>query len=167
MRRGRSIVGLAAALLLAVACASAKSAGPRGASCPLTQQDSAFLGRGSVYRDCAVDTKAKLVQQTARIDYRPTRPGNACYSADVELVVDTLGKPEISTVRVIRANDRGFADAMVASVPGWQFEPATLGGKRVRQIVNQHQAIGTVVVAVPAGSPPPPSGSRMVRPPSC
>src|SRR6476620_160412 len=104
MKRSRSIVGLAAALTLAVACASAKGAGPRGASCPLTQQESAFLGRGPVYRDCAVDKKARLVQQTARVDYRPTRPGNACYSADVELVVDTLGKPEISTVRIVRAN---------------------------------------------------------------
>jgi hypothetical protein len=167
MKSSRMIAGLTAALTLAVACATTKTAGLRGASCPLTQQDSAFLGRGPVYRDCAVDKKARLVQQTARVDYRPTRPGNGCYSADVELVVDTLGKPEISTVRVIRANDRGFADAMVASVPGWQFEPATIAGQRVRQIVNEHQAMGTVVVAVPAGSAPPPSGSRMVRPPSC
>lgn len=81
--------------------------------------------------------------------------GSACYSADLLFVVDSAGRPESSTVQVVRTTDRAFADAVVETVPLWRYEPAIRSGVRVRQIVTTHQAIASVVVAVPAGSPPP------------
>ena len=81
--------------------------------------------------------------------------GSACYSADLLFVVDSAGRPESSTVQVVRTTDRAFADAVVETVALWRYEPAIRDGVRVRQIVTTHQAIASVVVAVPAGSPPP------------
>jgi len=85
---------------------------------------------------------------------------STCYSADLEFVVDSTGRPETSTARVVRANDSNYAQAVLATVPSWRYEPASRDGMPVRQIVTSHQAAAQVVVSAPAGSPPP------VRPPN-
>ena len=165
MSQVRSIVVLTFGLIVAAACASTKGPVNREAACPLTQRDSVFLGGGPVYRDCAVDTKAKRIS-SARIDYRPSRPGNNCYAVEFQVVVDTTGKAEVGTAQIIRATDRSLADAVISSLPGWRFEPAKLGGAHVRQIALEKYTMASVTVVVPAGQSPPPS-TRPPRPPSC
>jgi hypothetical protein len=152
-------VVLLVGLVAAAACGASRSAETRGAACPLTQRDSAYLAGGFVYRDCAVSVRAKLVPTSMRIDYRPTQVRNGCYTAEIEMVVDTLGSAEVRTAQIIRTNDRGFAEAALANISTWRFEPARIDGKAVRQIVLEKPTMSTMVVVVPAGSSPPPRGS--------
>ena len=166
----RQMTTLVIATVIAAACANTppRTAAERGGSCPLTQGDSAFLARGPVYRECAVDTKAKLITSSAHTNFTPSPAGPRCYAIDLEVVVDTLGRPEAQTAHVIRATDPAFADAVMSGVSNWRFEPAMLNHRPVRQIAPVGQKAATVVVAVPAGSGPPPASSmRPLRPPTC
>ena len=163
-------LALGAAITALAACASSGSR----ASCSITQLDSVYVGREPVYEACAVDRKAKLVTTDLRPDYRPTsqpQGRSGCFSADAQFVIDTLGKPEPSTVRITKTNDQAFAEAMLGLVTRLRYEPAVLAGKPVRQIQTEHRSIGyeVVVVRVPAGTAPaPPSRSGAgSRGPTC
>jgi hypothetical protein len=110
-----------------------------------------------------VDQQARLKTPGVRLDFpidfsRTTR--EACYTAEVEFVVDTVGLVELSTARVTRSNDPAFARALLAVLPRYRYDPARLGGIPVRQIATATETIATRVVAVPAGGsvPPPPRG---------
>jgi hypothetical protein len=123
--------------------------------------DSTWLLRGPVYRDCEVDTKAEVIQPEPLPDYSPMgtpRPG--CFSAEFEFVVDTLGEPEILTIRPTHSNDRGLEDALRSSIPKVRFTPARLADRRVRQLVVYKRTMG--VARVTSRDPLPP-----VMPPRC
>jgi hypothetical protein len=118
-----------------------------------------YLARGPVYRDCAVDRRARLLTTNGRPQFQPPTPplaGTACYSAQIEVVVDSAGVPELETVRVVRANDPAFADAVLASLPRWRYQPALKSGVAVRQVVRETQTIAVEVVLVRAGETPRP-----------
>jgi hypothetical protein len=141
------------ALTLLAACAG-KSPSTASVPCALTPTDSVFLKAGSVYRDCAVTERAQLVNRVAP-DFHPSSSMTpTCYSAEIEFVVDPRGSPEPEDVQVVRATDPSFAAAVVASLPRWRYRPALLNGTAVRQIVKEKVAIGSVIVAVPAGQIP-------------
>lgn len=52
-------------------------------------------------------------------------------------VVDTLGHPEMGSVRVIRASRDEFVRAMLKVLPRMDYKPAILGNRKVRQAVQQ------------------------------
>ena len=54
----------------------------------------------------------------------------------VRFVVDTAGRVEAGSVRVLRADDPQFAEAVRAVLPSFRFTPAEAGGRRVRQLVE-------------------------------
>lgn len=163
--QGRGVTSLVCILLLAtlgaLACASAGGAAAQRSACGLRPSDSSFAAAGHVYRDCGVDTKAQAVNPSARIDFQPsTRGVTNCYSAEVEFVVNAAGFPEVSTARVVRANDPSFGEAVLAAVRTWRYQPAIKNGQPVRQIVDERRAAQTAVVVVPAG------GAVPTRPPA-
>jgi len=55
----------------------------------------------------------------------------------VSFVVDTTGVADMRTYRVVRAVDFGFLPAIRQTVSAMRFEPARLGGRKVRQKVQQ------------------------------
>jgi hypothetical protein len=172
MRMPKTTVRLIAAVALAGgvllgACASAggpAGAGGRHSSCPLPAQDSVYLAAGPVYRDCAVDRKAEVVADL-RPDFRPS-PGQLCYDAEVEFVVDPRGLPEVATARLIHSNNLEFADAVRALVPRLKFRPAVRDGSAVRQIVTLKKVVQGITMMAPIGSTPPSSPSAPLHP-SC
>ena len=149
-----------------LACASAGNKPATRESCVLTSRDSAFVGLKPVYRDCAVDRPARFISTDAHPNFRAESRAPACYFADLEFVVDSLGKPEVSTARVVRSNYDRFAEAELETLQAWKYEPAVLNGKTVRQIVLSHQTAAISVVLVPKGSPLP-SGPPPGRSPTC
>jgi hypothetical protein len=163
--RVRSI-GLAGIAIIAAACASAGGKSAQRTGCDLPDRDSVFALSGPVYRECGVDRVARRLPNNVHPDFRPTAARTACYSADLEFVVDTMGKPEIQTARIVRANDQGFAAAVVATLTLWKYEPAVREKRPVRQIVTTHESMSTAVVVVPAGSSPP-TGPPRQRLPTC
>lgn len=55
----------------------------------------------------------------------------------VQFVVDTGGVPEMRTFKVIESSNAMFSAAVREAVPSLRFVPATLEGRRVRQVVQQ------------------------------
>ena len=55
----------------------------------------------------------------------------------VQFVVDTLGRVEAGSFRAIRASHVLFAQSVERILPRLRFIPAEVGGRRVRQWVQQ------------------------------
>jgi TonB family protein len=88
---------------------------------------------------------ANDVDTPARPD--PAHPVQAAYPnalladqitgmADVEFVVDTLGRVEPGTVLVVSTSDVRFGEAARQALPEARFTPATLRGRPVRQVTH-------------------------------
>ena len=113
----------------------------RGAACDRSDQDTTHYLHPPLYRACAVTFGAQRIANDMRPEFSQTGRNQNCYFALVELAVDTLGRPELRTARVVRANDPGFAAEVLALVPGLRFQPARLGGRRVRQIYQLREVL--------------------------
>lgn len=143
----------AAAIVGACAGSSQSTSSP---ACGLAPSDSVFLKDGRVYRECAVEQHAVLVNR-APPDFRPmSPPAQACYSAEIEFVVDATGTPEPDEAQVLRTKDPAFAAAAMASLPRWHYQPAYVHGLPVRQIVKEKFGIAAVTSVVRAGETPRP-----------
>ncbi|MBA4071533.1 MAG: hypothetical protein C0497_06820 [Gemmatimonas sp.] len=57
-------------------------------------------------------------------------------TAVVRFVVDTTGRADLATFRLIETNHPLFAAAVRDALPGMKFHPATVGPKKVRQLVE-------------------------------
>jgi TonB family protein len=53
-----------------------------------------------------------------------------------QFVVDADGQPDMSTFKVLESTRGGFTDAVASSLPDMQFDPARVGGRAVRQLVQ-------------------------------
>jgi hypothetical protein len=144
------VIGVTVLAFVSAACASA--GGGHADGCAVAGADTVFQRRGPVYRDCAVDRKAELTTPSIRPDFRPSR-GNACYSGEVEFVVDSTGHPEPETAHLVRSNDANYGQALLDIVPQLRFSPAVRQSSHVRQIYSLRMAAQAATVAVPMGSP--------------
>jgi hypothetical protein len=167
LRHATWLACLTGAITALLGACSGAGTGSRGrTNCGLAPEDSVHLAAGPVYRDCSVDTRARLSTPNIRTEYKPSTmppPGRvACYSAQIRFVVDIHGIPETETAKVVRANDPGFGEAVLATLSSWRYEPAKYQGEAVRQIVEERRTMAIAVAVVRAGQagPPPP-------PPSC
>jgi len=77
------------------------------------------------------------------------RPGNMAprypdmlRSAHVEgevlaqFVVDTLGRPDMDTFKVLKSTHELFTEAVKGSLPNMAFSPALVGGRPVKQLIQ-------------------------------
>lgn len=99
-----------------IACATTGTHA-RTSDCLLEARDSVLLGEQPLYRDCAVTVRATRISVGTHPDFRPPNFRAGCFSADIRLVVDTLGLPEPNTARIVRTNDPTFGDAVLLTVP--------------------------------------------------
>ena len=53
-----------------------------------------------------------------------------------QFVVDTSGKADMSTFKVLKATNDLFVDAVKRVLPKWKFYPAETGGHKVKQLVQ-------------------------------
>jgi hypothetical protein len=113
----------------------------RGAACDRSDQDTTHYLHAPLYRACAVTLVAQRIANDMRPELSQTGRSQSCYFALVEVAVDTLGRPELQTARLVRANDPGFGAEVLALVPGLRFQPARLGGRRVRQIYQLREVL--------------------------
>jgi protein TonB len=54
-----------------------------------------------------------------------------------QFIVDTTGRAEINSWKVLKASHELFAQAVKSALPGMRFIPAEVGGKKVKQLVQQ------------------------------
>ena len=110
-------------------------------ACDHEDQDTSHYLHMPLYRACAVSVKARAIANDVRPEFRATGRDRSCYSAVIQVAVDSLGLPEGRTARVVRATDPGFAAAVLAIVPALRFEPARLGERRVRQLFELREVM--------------------------
>jgi hypothetical protein len=117
--------------------------------CDLRAVDSVYLSLGPVYRECAVDRKARPKNRPLH-SRTMTMPNKTCLSAEFEFVVDTLGLPEHDRIRLVRSNDSPFADREASAIQEMTFTPAMKDGAKVRQIYR-HRSTISIVMSGPSG----------------
>jgi len=54
----------------------------------------------------------------------------------LELVVDTLGRPEPATVRAVTSPNDSLSSAAVTAMKSCLFTPARIGGRAVRVLIQ-------------------------------
>lgn len=54
-----------------------------------------------------------------------------------QFIVDTSGRADMSTFKVLESSHELFTQAVREALPGYRFFPAEIGGKKVRQVVQQ------------------------------
>lgn len=54
--------------------------------------------------------------------------------AKVNVVVDTLGRADMKTFRVVEVSNSWFADNLKTVLRAWRFTPAVLAGCKVRRV---------------------------------
>jgi periplasmic protein TonB len=54
----------------------------------------------------------------------------------VQFVVDTAGRADMASVRILRANYREFVEAVLKVLPEYRFQPATVNGCPARMYVQ-------------------------------
>ncbi|MHB1297857.1 MAG: energy transducer TonB [Gemmatimonadaceae bacterium] len=138
--RIRPFASLAAVSLLAttVACAaSARPASGTSAQLRLPPADRCELARDDAERDPRLDVEKvpAPVAMTPAAIRRPVprtalrRDGSAVIR--VEVLVDTLGKPDMSTFAVVESSHAWFTTGAKNAIAKWTFTPAELDGCKV------------------------------------
>ncbi len=75
-------------------------------------------------------------------------------SVVIEIVIDTLGLPDSTTVKVTEATDLGFVQPSIDAIEGTKFTPALLCGRPVRARIHVPMRF-TVSRQWMSGTPPP------------
>lgn len=162
---------LVLAAVLLSACASGGktdvASGASSARCALRAEDSVYARAKPVYRDCAVQRQAKLIPSNVNPDFSPPPSSTSCYSAEVEFVVDAAGMYEPGTARVVRASSQPFAEAIVAVLPRYKFDPAMVDGVAVRQITSIKRSAEVMVRVVSSNGPTGTAAPRRSSAPKC
>ena len=156
--KNTSVVLVVIVFAIAACAAGGSKAGltaaERAKNCPLLLQDSVYSASAPVYRACAVTTQSRVIPSNLRPDYMPQTPYKECYSAELEFVVDVTGAAELRTAKLAHTNDSAYGESVMALLPRLRFEPGTLDGVPVRQIMTykQSMAVRRVVVSSTSGS---------------
>jgi TonB family protein len=92
----------------------------------------------SVFTVTEVDSAARIDASSAAPEYPPELLKEGIEGrALVRYVVDSLGRPDISTFRVVSATRPEFAEAVHDALPRMIFVPARMGDRHVAQLVEQ------------------------------
>lgn len=118
-----------------------RSAATRPAASSSTASEAAepvAAGRDSALRAFQVDTVAEPIPETLAPRYpRELRSREVRGSVVAEFVVDTAGRVEPGTFRVITSDDPAFTTSVRELLPRARFLPAINEGRLVRQTVRQ------------------------------
>ncbi len=93
---------------------------------------------GDAYFDFQVESVAAAVPGTGAPSYPESlRSAGVDGEALVQFVVDTLGRAEPSSFKVLRSSHDAFGEAVRAALPRMRFLPAELDGRKVGMLVQQ------------------------------
>lgn len=125
-------------LALAVACATSTK-GPRSSNaqllappadgCVLARQDAALDPRLDVERVAAPVAMVPPLIRSPVPRSALRRDGSSAIS--VEVLVDTLGRPDMTTFAVLESSNVWFTTGAKAAIAKWTFEPAIRNGCKV------------------------------------
>jgi len=94
-------------------------------------------GAGTPYSAAQVERPAVALTGNARPRYPAVlEEARVSGAVIVQFVVDTSGRVDLSTVRILEASNELFAASVRAVLPQWRFRPARAGGRTVKQLVQ-------------------------------
>jgi protein TonB len=103
-------------------------------SCPASPAGADAAG---VFEEAVVDVPAEVIRQPAPAYPAALQAAGLGGRVVLQFVVDTAGRVEAATVRVVEANHPAFGASAAAAILEAQFRPARVGGRKVRQLVRQ------------------------------
>ena len=172
-RRTLRIVGASAACVVTLAIASASPIAGQAPTTRLTaaavRRTATIASRSSaavsqVPATHAADTVGKprpTVAKQPYFEFQVEKPvqlasgsANPVYPAELkaanvsgvvlaQFVVDTLGRAEVSTFKVLKSDHQLFTEAVKNVLPDLRFIPAEVGGRKVKQLVQQPFSFAT------------------------
>lgn len=91
----------------------------------------------ATYFDFQVEKQAKLVDGTANPQYPDMLKASSIQGEVLaQFVIDTTGRADINTFKVLKSTHQLFTDAVKKDLPRMRFLPAEVGGKKVKQLVQ-------------------------------
>lgn len=139
-RRTWRIAGASAACVIALALASAS---PIAGQAPTTQlADTVGKPKPTVTKQPYFEFQVEKPVQLASGSANPVYPvalkaANVSGVVLAQFVVDTLGRAETFTFKVLKSDHQLFTEAVKNVLPGLRFIPAEVGGRKVKQLVQQ------------------------------
>ena len=133
-----AVAAVVIALLTVAACASApKQPATTDAQLLAPPADSCVLARADARLNPRLDVER--VASPVKMDPAPIRrpvprtalSRNGSSVIKVEVLVDTLGKPDMTTFAVIESSNAWFTNGVRAAITKWTFEPAYRNGCKV------------------------------------
>ncbi len=132
--RDANRLGYLVSLIAAAACGGGPPAThPQASRCVNTPIDTAWLRSGPVFTACDVDSQERVTTMTS---VPPPNTGRTCFAAQLVFVVDTLGRIEPGTLRLVRATDPTYGANALRSAAHWRTTVARRAGAPVRQVVD-------------------------------
>ena len=90
------------------------------------------------YFEFQVEKAVRLASGSKNPTYPPgLRATNVSGVVLAQFVVDTLGRAEVSTFKVLKSDHQLFTEAVKTALPDLRFTPAEVGGRKVKQMVQQ------------------------------
>ncbi len=145
-RRMLRVASTSAACVVALAIASASPiAGQAPTSHPA---DTTGANKPTVakqpYFEFQVEQPVRLASGSANPTYpEELKAANVSGVVLAQFVVDTLGRAEVSTFKVLKSDHQLFTEAVRNTLPNLRFIPAEVGGRKVKQLVQQPFTFGT------------------------
>jgi protein TonB len=95
------------------------------------------IGGSTVTSDASVDVPVRALVDRAPAYPETLRSAGISGTVRVQFVVDTTGRAELSSVRVIESSHELFTRAVIASLRQARFTPGEVSGHRVRTLVER------------------------------
>ena len=137
-RRTRIAVALVAMTVAGIAACSSRIADVASPTASVAPKSPTMVPAGQPYFEFQVEKAAIQVPGTGNIRYP-----DALRLADVQgevlaqFVVDENGVAEPESYKVLKSDHQLFSNAVELALPNMRFAPAEIGGKKVRQLVQQ------------------------------
>ena len=144
MMKIRRLVSSSLAVMLA-ACAHASQS-------PADQEVGARIAGPLHYGDCVEARRRAALQPDLEVERIPAplamkpapfqRVPESAYRKDgsaeikIDVVVDTLGRAEMKTFKVVKVSNKWFTDNVRGVIPKWTFTPALLAGCKVARVYH-------------------------------
>ena len=135
-RRTKIVVALVAAVVAGIAACSSRIADVAAPRSSIAQRSPTVASQP--YFEFQVEKQVQQVPGTGNLRYPDAlRTGNVQGEVLAQFVVDERGTIEPGSFKVLKSDHQLFSNAVETALPAMRFSAAEIGGKQVRQLVQQ------------------------------
>lgn len=139
------------ALVVAAACAAAPppdvAVPPADAGAPITDGCPSIVAEFLTKPDSTPVTKVPEPIKMEPRAFRPPYPQDLLKKGKAEIqvtvVVDTLGKPQMATFKVVKSTHAWLVNSALNALAKWKFRPAEISGCKVPRAYHLSATVGS------------------------